>query len=105
MSGPLREHDMTAHALALSSGAIDLNQPGTFLHWSIFEISVANLVVIAVMVVIFGAALLLPFPRPRRLEPVAPAAEGIPDPGLGEEADARMWTSRTRRWALRVLPP
>ena len=45
--------------------AIDLNQPGTFLHWSIFEISVANLVLIAVMVVIFGAALILPFPHRR----------------------------------------
>jgi hypothetical protein len=52
--------------------AIDLNQPGTYLHWSIFEISVANLVVIAVMVVIFGAALLLPFPRVRHSAP-APA--------------------------------
>jgi len=85
--------------------AIDLNQPGTYLHWSIFDISVANLAVIAVMVVIFAAALLLPFPRPRQLEPLAPAAEGPPDPGMGEEADAAMWTSRTRRWALRVLPP
>ncbi|MDR3032493.1 MAG: cytochrome b [Kitasatospora sp.] len=65
----------------------------------------ANLVVIAVMVVIFGAALLLPFPRPRPLEPIAPAAGGIPDPGMGEEADATMWTSRVRRRALRVLPP
>ena len=91
--------------------AIDLNQPGTYLHWSIFEISVANLVVIAVMVVIFGAALLLPFPRVRRLAP-APA-EVQPDAApqgewaanLGDDADARMWTSRVRRWALRVLPP
>ena len=39
-----------------------MNQPGTLLHWSIFDVSVANLVLIAVMVVIFGAALLLPFP-------------------------------------------
>jgi Cytochrome b(N-terminal)/b6/petB len=85
--------------------AIDLNQPGTFLHWSIFEISVANLVVIAVMVAIFAAALLLPFPHARQLEPAAPVADGTPDPGLGRESDARMWTSRTRRWALRVLPP
>jgi Cytochrome b(N-terminal)/b6/petB len=85
--------------------AIDLNQPGTYLHWSIFEVSVANLVLIAVMVVIFAVALLLPFPRPRRLEPLAPVAEGTRDPGMGEEADATMWTSRTRRWALRVLPP
>ncbi len=43
--------------------AINLNQPGSFVHWSIFDITVANLVLIGVMVVIFGAALLVPFPR------------------------------------------
>ena len=59
----------TALMAAPRAAAIDLNQPGTYLHWSIFEISVANLVVIAVMVVIFGAALLLPFPRVRPLAP------------------------------------
>ena len=48
--------------------AINMNQPGSFLHWSIFTVSVANLVLIAVMVVIFGAALLLPFPRGVRVE-------------------------------------
>jgi len=88
--------------------AVDLNQPGTYLHWSIFEISVANLVVIAVMVVIFGAALLLPFPhRSRTLPPAAePAPGGEPSPvAMGDDADARMWTARTRRWALRTLPP
>ena len=42
--------------------AIDLNHPGTYLTWNVFTISVANLVLIAVMVAIFGAALLLPFP-------------------------------------------
>src|SRR6516164_918226 len=95
--------------------AVDLNQPGTYLHWSIFEISVANLVVIAVMVVIFGAALLVPFPRVRHLAP-APAesppggarggaAGGEWAANLGEDADAGMWTSRVRRWALRVVPP
>jgi quinol-cytochrome oxidoreductase complex cytochrome b subunit len=91
--------------------AIDLNQPGTYLHWSIFEISVANLVVIAVMVVIFAAALLVPFPRVRRLAPApaevppeaAPSGEWAAN--LGEDADAGMWTSRVRRWGLRVLPP
>ena len=54
---------LTGHAPA----AIDLNQPGSYLTWNVFTVSVANLVLIAVMVVIFGAALLLPFPRrPRR---------------------------------------
>ncbi|HEY5357097.1 MAG TPA: hypothetical protein VIJ82_05315, partial [Streptosporangiaceae bacterium] len=55
--------------------AININGPGAFVHWSIFTVSVANLVLIAVMVVIFGAALLLPFPRGHREEP-APAAGG-----------------------------
>src|SRR6266700_42671 len=88
--------------------AIDLNHPGTYLHWSIFEISVANLVVIAVMVAIFGAALLLPFPHRNRTLPAAaePAAGGEPVPGgMGEDADARMWTARARGRALRTLPP
>jgi hypothetical protein len=40
-----------------------MNQPGSFVHWSIFDVWVANLALIAVMVVIFGAALLLPLPR------------------------------------------
>jgi cytochrome b/b6/petB-like protein len=95
-------------AAAPRVAAIDLNQPGTYLHWSIFEISVANLVVIAVMVVIFGAALLLPFPhRHRTLPPAAEPAPGSePVPGaMGDDADAKMWTSRTRRWAVRALPP
>jgi len=101
----------TALMAAPRIAAIDLNHPGTYLHWSIFEISVANLVVIAVMVAIFGAALLLPFPRVRHLAP-APA-EVQPDAApqgewaanLGDDGDAAMWTSRVRRWAMRVLPP
>jgi hypothetical protein len=43
--------------------AINLNQPASLLHWSIFQVTEANLVLIAVMIVIFGAALILPFPR------------------------------------------
>ena len=58
---------MAAIAFAGSPpAAIDLNQPGTYLHWSIFDVSVANLVLIAVMVVIFGAALLIPFPHGKK---------------------------------------
>jgi hypothetical protein len=42
--------------------AIDLNGPGRYVHLGVLQISVANLVVIAVMVALFVAALLLPFP-------------------------------------------
>jgi hypothetical protein len=94
--------------------AIDLNSPGSYLNWSIFTISVANLVLIAVMVVIFGAALLLPFPGRRRgysqppdirQDQAAVAATTGTDPNLGDDADSGMWTSRVRRGVLKVLPP
>jgi len=57
------------------------------------------------MVVIFGAALLLPFPKGRTYPP-APAEE--PDAqavAAGEDEDRDMWTNRVRRFATRILPP
>jgi Cytochrome b(N-terminal)/b6/petB len=81
-----------------------MNQPGTYLHWNVFTISVANLVLIAVMAVIFGAALLLPFPRGERFEAdIAPPSDA-PDAGIAP-GDERMWTARVRRRALSVLAP
>jgi hypothetical protein len=44
------------------AGAVPMDSPGTFLHWGVIQISVANLVVIILMLVVFVAALLLPFP-------------------------------------------
>ncbi len=92
--------------------AVDLNSPGSYVTWSIFNISVANLVLIAVMVVIFGAALLLPFPG-RHGTVEASAAADPPETGtreataaqLSEDPDSRMWTNRLRRFAVRTLPP
>ena len=91
--------------------AIDLNQPGSYLNWNIFTISVANLVLIAVMVAIFGAALLLPFPGRHSRHggsvqepPEAPEPDGT---AAYEAApgDERMWTARVRRRAMKTLPP
>jgi hypothetical protein len=36
---------------------------GTYLHWGVVQISVANLTVIVLMLVVFALALILPFPR------------------------------------------
>jgi Cytochrome b(N-terminal)/b6/petB len=90
--------------------AINLNQPGSYVNWNIFTISVANLVLIAVMVAIFGAALLLPFPgRNRRIEPAQDVTEPAePDEPAAYQAapgDERMWTARVRRRAMTSLPP
>lgn len=46
--------------------SINLNHPGHYVHWGVVQISVANLVVIALMIVVFVVAILLPFPGTRR---------------------------------------
>lgn len=105
-------------------GAIDLNQPGKYVHWGSFlTISLANLVLILVMVVIFALAVLLPFPKGRTYppQPVADPATGGPVirrpaagggdgadtavDGQGADEDSDMWTSKLRRRALSLLPP
>ena len=86
---------------------VNLNSPGRYLHWSIFTVSVANLALIAVMVVLFGAALLLPFPKGKE------ALEGVTgeDPTIEDKSPSPvettngMWTAKVRRWGLNYLPP
>jgi hypothetical protein len=107
-------------ASSLISTVVNLNGPGRYLHWSIFTVSEANLILIVVMVVIFGAALLIPFPgHTRRGAPgteiplddaadehdAEPSAHAPTAADLGDDADAAMWTSRVRRAVLRRLPP
>jgi len=52
--------------IALMLGSlINLNHPGHYVHWGFLQISVANLVVIAAMLVVFAAAIVVPFQRRR----------------------------------------
>jgi hypothetical protein len=98
---------------SLLAAAVDLNGPGRYVHWNIFTVSVANLVLIAVMVVIFGAALLIPFPG--RSSSVAadadsplggdPSTDGQSAPEGTDPSASRMWTARVRHLGLRLLPP
>jgi hypothetical protein len=87
--------------------AINLNNSRAPLHWSFIDISVANLIVIAVMVVIFGAALLIRFPHPAGGE--IPPDESADDPATAaaaaEPGDADMWTAKVRTKAAKLLPP
>ena len=45
------------------SRRIELNSPAPYLHWGFILISLPNLVLIGVMVVLFVAALVAPFPH------------------------------------------
>jgi hypothetical protein len=44
----------------------DLSGPPRYLHWHFFQMSVANVVVILLMIAVFVAAVLIPFPKRER---------------------------------------
>ena len=50
----------------MPASLIDLNSTGHYLHWGFIQISVANLVVILLMVVVFVLAIVIPFHAGRR---------------------------------------
>jgi membrane protein YqaA with SNARE-associated domain len=47
----------------LLGSLVNLNGSGHYVHWGFIQISVANLVLIGLMVVVFIAAILVPFRR------------------------------------------
>jgi hypothetical protein len=53
-------------SLAQPAGVIPMNGVGPYLHWGVVQISVANFVVILLMLAIFALAIFLPFPGGRR---------------------------------------
>lgn len=52
-------------AQGVVAALVNLDHPAHFIQWGWFQISVANLVVIVLMLVIFAIALFVPFPRDR----------------------------------------
>jgi ABC-type proline/glycine betaine transport system permease subunit len=49
----------------LLAALINLGGSGHYVHWGFIQLSVANLVVILAMIVVFILAILLPFPKRR----------------------------------------
>jgi hypothetical protein len=47
------------------AAVFNLNHPPHIVHWHFVYLSVPNIVVIAVMLVVFGLAVVLPFPKHR----------------------------------------
>lgn len=47
----------------LFAALVNLNGSGHYVHWGFIQISVANLVVILLMIAVFVLAIVLPFPR------------------------------------------
>jgi hypothetical protein len=47
------------------AAVFNLNHPASYLHWHFFQMSVSNVVVIVLMLIVFAAAILVPFPSHR----------------------------------------
>jgi hypothetical protein len=45
--------------------ALNLDSPGYYIHWGFIQLSLANLIVILLMIVVFVVALFAPFPGGR----------------------------------------
>jgi hypothetical protein len=56
-------HTLPAVTSRLIGSLVNLNHPGHYVHWGFIQLSVANLVLIGLMVAVFVAAILIPFRR------------------------------------------
>jgi hypothetical protein len=50
----------------LFAAIFDLSGPAEYVHWRFFQMSVPNVVVILLMIAVFVAAILIPFPKRER---------------------------------------
>jgi hypothetical protein len=49
----------------LLAAAVNLNRPPYYVHWGVIQLSLANVIVVALMIVTFVLAILIPFPKDR----------------------------------------
>jgi hypothetical protein len=49
----------------LLGAVVNLNKRPYYIHWGVIQLSAGNALVIALMIVVFATAILLPFPRDR----------------------------------------
>lgn len=50
------------------AAVFNLNNPAHYVHWHFIDLSLSNVIVIAVMFVVFALAIALPFPHHKRTE-------------------------------------
>ena len=82
---------------------INLDHPAHVVKWHFIQLSVANIVVLALMLVVFAVAIALPFPGASAGEPArrGPAVSAAPTPAPRPTS----WTGRVREAAVARLPP
>jgi hypothetical protein len=53
----------------MTAAILNLNHPANTVHWHFFSMSVANVVVIVLMLIVFAVAIVAPFPGHSRKGP------------------------------------
>ena len=88
----------------LVGSLVDLNHPDHYFHWSFLSISLANLIIIALMVVIFGLAIILPFPKPKLSVKQSKAPSKEPSDDEPEDPNKTMLTYKLRHFLIKTIP-
>jgi hypothetical protein len=57
---------LTPFAHAVLGAIVHIDKPARYVHWHFFQMSVANIVLIVLMIAVFWLAILLPFPARKR---------------------------------------
>jgi hypothetical protein len=50
------------------AAVFNLNHHAQYVHWHFFQMSVSNIILIVLTLVVFVLAILLPFPKPKKVE-------------------------------------
>ena len=83
---------------------VDLNRPDHYFHWSFVSISLANLIIIAIMLVIFGLAIILPFPKAKLFREKSETVPTNPNLDPLEGQNKKMLTYKLRHFLIRTIP-
>ena len=80
----------------------NLNHQQPYLHWSFVTISLANLIIMSVMAIIFGLAIMLPFPKSKDTKD-GDEDYYKPEKKEGDDSsDNGMWTAKVRKVLFRI---
>lgn len=93
---------------SLFAALINLNHPDSYLNYSFLSISLANLILIIIMLIIFGLAVSLPFPGNKKsknqlISHSTDLKNTVDNTKLAEKNG--LWTYKVRRVWLKILPP
>ncbi|HMD46161.1 MAG TPA: cytochrome b N-terminal domain-containing protein [Acidimicrobiales bacterium] len=89
----------------LSGSAINLNGNGHYVHWGFIQISWANLIVIGLMILVFIAAVLIPFRHPSQPRPDERPGPLPGTPPQTLPGDEHQWSAHVRMATVDALPP